>query len=330
MSNLLFPILSFLSDGKFHSGEAMARHFNVSRVAIWQALAGAETLGIEVFSVRGKGYRLTQPLTLIEEDKIKKAIGEMSNWFNVKVLDVIDSTNDYLKKEAIKGYPHASCVVTNIQTHGRGRRGRQWQSSLGENLTFSFLWRFTKGAAALSGLSLVVGIALIRSLKKINIHQALLKWPNDVLIREENIYKKIAGILIELQGDMDGQSTAIIGIGVNTKLSKKQIIKIDQPTTSISEWTTEPINPNDFLAIVIRDLAEVLAVFEESGFNKLKDEWSSYDAFQDQIVNITSGNDITVQGKALGVDDTGSLEVETEDGLKIFAAGEVSVRSSIQ
>ena len=141
----------------------MARHFNVSRVAIWHALAGAEKLGVEIFSVRGKGYRLTQPLILIEEDKVKNAIGEMANLFNVKVLDVVDSTNDYLKKEAVGGYPHASCVVTNIQTHGKGRRGRQWQSALGENLTFSFLWRFTKGAAALSGLSLVVGVALIRS-----------------------------------------------------------------------------------------------------------------------------------------------------------------------
>ena len=99
MSNLLFPVLSVLSDGKFHSGEAMARHFKVSRVAIWHALAGAEKLGVEIFSVRGKGYRLTQPLILIEESKVKNAIGEMANWFHVKVLDVVDSTNDYLKKD---------------------------------------------------------------------------------------------------------------------------------------------------------------------------------------------------------------------------------------
>ena len=70
MSHLLFPILSILSDGKFHSGEAMAKHFKVSRVAIWHAIAEAENLGVEVFSVRGKGYRLTRSLDLIDEEKI--------------------------------------------------------------------------------------------------------------------------------------------------------------------------------------------------------------------------------------------------------------------
>lgn len=328
MSHLLFPILSILSDGKFHSGEAMAKHFKVSRVAIWHAIAEAEKLGVEVFSVRGKGYRLTQPLSLIEEEKIKLAIGEMANWINVTVLDVIDSTNNYLKKAAANGHPHASCVATNIQTHGKGRRGRQWQSALGENLTFSFLWRFTKGASALSGLSLVVGIALIRSLKKMHVHQALLKWPNDILVQDDGVYKKLAGILIELQGDMDGQSAAIIGVGINLNLSKKQIAKIDQPAISIKQCTDDLIDPNAILAIMIRDLTEVLATFEASGFTSLRDEWASYDAFQDKVINITSGDGNTIQGRSQGVNDAGSLEVVTDNGLKVYASGEITIRKA--
>ncbi len=328
MSHLLFPILSILSDGKFHSGEAMAKHFKVSRVAIWHAITEAENLGVEVFSVRGKGYRLTQSLDLIDEEKIKQAIGEMANWFHLTVLDVVDSTNNYLRKAAAAGHPHASCVVTHIQTHGKGRRGRQWQSALGENLTFSFLWRFTKGASALSGLSLAVGIALIRSLKKLHIHQALLKWPNDILIYDDGAYKKLAGILIELQGDMDGQSAAIIGIGINLNLSKKQTAKIDQPATSINQFTDEPIDPNTILATIIRDLSEVMAAFEESGFAPLKDEWSSYDAFQDKVINIISGDGNIMQGKSNGVNDAGSLEVVTDDGVKVYASGEVTIRKA--
>jgi BirA family biotin operon repressor/biotin-[acetyl-CoA-carboxylase] ligase len=329
LTPLTFPVLSILSDGKFHSGEIMAKNFNVSRVAIWHAISGAEKLGVEIFSVRGKGYRLTQSLDLIEEKRVKQAIGEMANLFNITILDVIDSTNDYLKKEAANGHPHASCVVANIQTHGKGRRGRQWQSALGENLTFSFLWRFTKGAAALSGLSLVVGIALIRSLKKLNVHQALLKWPNDILIQDDGIYKKLAGILIELQGDMDGQSAAIIGIGINLNLSKKQVKKIDQPVVSINECIDESIDPNIFLAIIIKDLAEVLATFEDSGFASLKDEWLSYDAFQDKAINITSGDGNIIQGRSQGVNDAGSLEVITTNGVKVYASGEISIRGAV-
>tara|TARA_B100001175_G_C19435824_1_gene603532 strand:+ start:284 stop:1255 length:972 start_codon:yes stop_codon:yes gene_type:complete len=320
-------VLSILSDGKFHSGEMIAKHFNVSRVSVWQAISEAEKLGVEIFSVRGKGYSLSHSVQFIDEKKIKQSIGEMASWFNIKVFDVIDSTNNFLMQEAPKGYPHASCVATNIQTNGKGRRGRQWQSSLGENLTFSFLWRFTKGAAALSGLSLAVGVSLIRSLKKVNIDQALLKWPNDILIKDDEVYKKLAGILIELQGDMDGQSAAIIGIGINLELSKNQIAKIDQPAIGINQCVEEKINSNEFLGIIIKDLAEVLAKFESNGFEYFQDEWQSYDALQDQAVSLNLRDGENISGRAKGVNNSGALEVITEDdGIKTFSSGEVTIR----
>ena len=326
MANLLFPVLNILSDGKFHSGEAIAKHFKVSRVSIWQVITEAEKLGVEIFSVRGKGYSLSHPVQFIDEVKVKKAIGEMASWFNIKVFDVLDSTNNFLMQEASKGYPHASCVVANIQTSGKGRRGRQWQSSLGENLTFSFLWRFTKGAAALSGLSLAVGTSLIRSLKKIDVNQALLKWPNDILVNDDEGYKKLAGILIELQGDMDGQSTAIIGVGINLKLSKKQLAKIDQPAIGINQCIDNEVDTNEFLGIIIKDLTEVLAKFESNNFEYFKDEWQSYDAFQDQSISISLGDGGIISGKEHGVNNMGALEVITEDGIKTFSSGEVSIR----
>ena len=326
MANLLFPVLNILSDGKFHSGEAIAKHFKVSRVSIWQVITEAEKLGVEIFSVRGKGYSLSHPVQFIDEVKVKKAIGEMASWFNIKVFDILDSTNNFLMQEAPKGYPHASCVVANIQTSGKGRRGRQWQSSLGENLTFSFLWRFTKGAAALSGLSLAVGTSLIRSLKKIDVNQALLKWPNDILVNDDEGYKKLAGILIELQGDMDGQSTAIIGVGINLKLSKKQLAKIDQPAIGINQCIDNEVDTNEFLGIIIKDLTEVLAKFESNNFEYFKDEWQSYDAFQDQSISISLGDGGIISGKEHGVNNMGALEVITEDGIKTFSSGEVSMR----
>ena len=86
LANLLFPVLNILSDGKFHSGEAIAKHFNVSRVSIWQAIAEGERLGVKIFSVRGKGYSLSHPIQLLDEEKIKYAIGEMANCFNIKVF----------------------------------------------------------------------------------------------------------------------------------------------------------------------------------------------------------------------------------------------------
>jgi BirA family biotin operon repressor/biotin-[acetyl-CoA-carboxylase] ligase len=255
-------------------------------------------------------------------------MGEEGSWFDIKVLDSIDSTNNYLSKIAATGHPHASVVAANIQTQGKGRRGRQWQSALGESLTFSFLWRFTQGAAGLSGLSLAVGVALIRALKKINISTALLKWPNDILIFDEGVYKKLAGILIELQGDTDGQSAAIIGIGLNLNLSKTQLEKIDQPATDINNLVSENIDSNFFMAIIIKELAQVLASFESDQFKPFKDEWLSYHAFQDKLIDIMLGNSQTITGKAIDISDTGALIVRTDEGSKSFASGEVSIRSA--
>ncbi|XOJ84988.1 biotin--[acetyl-CoA-carboxylase] ligase [Methylophilaceae bacterium Uisw_099_01] len=328
MANLLFEILEILADGKFHSGEMMAKHFNVSRVSIWNAIAKAEDVGVKIFSVRGKGYKLQQPISLLNEKIIQNAMGEEGSWFNIKVLDSVESTNSYLSKVASSGYPHASVIAANIQTQGKGRRGRQWQSALGESLTFSFLWRFTHGAAGLSGLSLAVGVALIRALKKINISTALLKWPNDILIFDEGVHKKLAGILIELQGDTDGQSAAIIGIGLNLNISKTQLEKIDQPATDIHNLLSETIDSNFFMAVIIKELAQVLALFETEQFKPFRDEWLSYHAFQDKLINIMLGNSQTITGKAIDINDTGALVVSTNEGPKSFASGEVSIRSA--
>lgn len=156
-----------------------------------------------------------------------------------------------------------------------------------------------------------------------------MKWPNDILIFEEGIYKKLAGILIELQGDTDGQSAAIIGIGLNLNLSKTQLEKIDQPATDINNLVSENIDSNFFMAIIIKELALALASFESDQFKPFKDEWLSYHAFQDKLIDIMLGNSQTITGKAIDISDTGALIVRTDEGAKSFASGEVSIRSAV-
>ena len=125
---------------------------------------------------------------------------------------------------------------------------------------------------------------------------------------------------------MDGQSTAIIGVGINLKLSKNQLSKIDQPAIGVDQCIDNDVDSNYFLGVIIKDLAEVLAKFESSSFESFKDEWQSYDAFQDQSISISSGEGGMIYGKEYGVNNTGALEVITEDGLKTFSSGEVSIR----
>ena len=323
MNNYTFPILKQLADGKFHSGELLAKQFGVTRVTIWNAIAHAQSLGIEVFSVRGRGYKLPQAIDLINEKDVLQAIGEQRSWFKLQLLDEVESTNTYLIQQAAKGAPHVTCVVAHMQSQGKGRRGRTWVSGLGSSLTFSLLWRFNCGAAALSGLSLVVGVALIRALASLGVQNAQLKWPNDVLINNQ----KLAGILIELQGDMDGPSAAVIGIGINLNLPSNMLKSIDQPAIDLATASEANINQNILLGVLLSHLADLLSHFEQHGFVAVRDEWLRYHAYHNKVVLMLLPNGTSVQGVVKNVADDGILLVETALGLQRFSAGEISLRN---
>lgn len=327
MNALTFPILKLLADGKFHSGEAIAKHFNVSRATIWNALQHAEQLGIEIFSVRGRGYKLPQAVTLLDEQAILNAIGEQSPTFKLELHDYTESTNTYLMQKVGMHQAHATCVAAHLQTQGRGRRGRSWHAGLGASLTFSLLWRFQCGAAALSGLSLAVGIALMRTLREIGVTSAQLKWPNDVLIVDKNQHReKLAGILIELHGDMDGPSAAVIGIGINLNLPASIKQQIDQPVTDLASASTQKIDPNHLLGALLNHLAAVLRDFEQRGFANLRDEWTEHHAYHLQQVRMLMPNGGETVGVVQGIAEDGTLIVETSSGLQRFASGEISLR----
>lgn len=323
MNTLTFPILHQLADGQFHSGEALAKQFGVTRATIWNAVQHAQSLGIEVFSVRGRGYKLPQAIAILDKEKVLQAIGTEREWFHLEILDEVVSTNSYLMQAAAKGALHVSCVAAHIQTGGRGRRGRTWVSHLGASLTFSLLWRFDCGAAALSGLSLAVGVALIRALHELDIDTAQLKWPNDVLVNNQ----KLAGILIDLQGDMDGPSAAVIGIGINVDLPKQVLERIDQPAIDIKQVSPAKVDQSQLLGIVLKHLAEVLRQFEQHGFVDLREEWLRYHAYHHQSVRLLLPDGRDVKGQVIGVAEDGILLVETALGLQRFSAGEISLRN---
>jgi BirA family biotin operon repressor/biotin-[acetyl-CoA-carboxylase] ligase len=318
MSQFTFPILHLLADGQFHSGEALAQHFKVTRATIWNAVKHAESLGIEVFSVRGRGYKLPQVIEFLDKNEVLKSIGEQRAWFNLQILDEVKSTNTYLMQN--KSAAHATCVAAHVQTNGKGRRGRIWVSQLGASLTFSLLWRFQCGAAALSGLSLAVGVALIRALNSLGVNDAQLKWPNDILIEG----KKLAGILIELQGDLEGPSVAVIGVGLNLNLPKNVLESIDQPAIDLA--SVKGVDQSALLGSVLKHLADVLSGFEASGFVALRNEWLGCHAYESKPVRMLLPNGTAVQGVVQGVADDGILLVETALGLQRFSAGEISLR----
>jgi BirA family biotin operon repressor/biotin-[acetyl-CoA-carboxylase] ligase len=321
---IAFKTLAILADGLFHSGEMIANELGFSRVSIWKAINDLKELNVEVFSVRKKGYRLPKAIKILSEKKIVEALGELSQFVNFELLNVVDSTNKYLLNQS-KNKPHATVVCSNLQTNGKGRRGRVWQSALGESITMSILWKFNFGASQLSGLSLVIGIALQRVMQKIGIYNSSLKWPNDVLVDANDDLKKIAGVLIELQGDMESRCSAVIGVGLNFDLSTKQQKKIDQLATSITSVSSKSHDPNEIVSLIIKEIVNVLSDFEKTHFESFKTEWLDSRAFKDQKVQFQKGSGEKITGNIIDLDDDGSLLLLKDDGkIEKLLSGEVS------
>lgn len=166
-TQMQYQIVTLLADGSFHSGEEMAEMFGVSRTAIWKQLKTIrEQWGLEVFAVRGKGYRLAQSLELLDQGKIEQGLTPTAQKLlsRLKIEGCIDSTNSQLMDAGAAGMASGCACLAEQQSAGRGRRGRKWVSPFGSNIYLSLLWRYSLGIAHLSGLSLAVGLGVVRSL----------------------------------------------------------------------------------------------------------------------------------------------------------------------
>jgi len=318
---LTFSLLRLLADGEFHSGQVLARQLNISRASVNNVMQSVGQLGLALYSVRGRGYRLPEPPQWLDVEKVQVSLRTPAS-FHLDVLDAATSSNTLLLQRASQGAASGSMLALEWQSAGRGRLGRVWHSGLGNALTFSLLWRFETGIAALSGLSLAVGLAMMRALRKLNVQGVGLKWPNDLL----NEQGKLAGILIEAHGDMLGPSLVVIGIGLNLRLSAFVAQHIDQPVSDLAHSVGTLPERNHLLAMLLQELADMLNVFAAQGFSALRAEWESYHMYQNRQVKLLLPDGVKVVGIVRGVTDEGVLRVETELGLQVFNAGEISLR----
>ncbi len=312
-------LLEILSDGKFHSGVLLGKSLGLSRASIFDALKDVASMGIELQRVRGRGYRLTQPWEELKVDEIMGFLGTKAGHFDIEILPQATSSNTLLLQRASSGAVSGSVLAVELQTAGRGRLGRTWHSGLGNALTFSLLWRFEKGLNSLSGLSLAIGVAVVRALKKQGGQGVQLKWPNDILAEQG----KLGGILLEAQGDMLGPSAVVIGIGLNYRLSGNFENIIDQPYCSVDDVCAEMPTRNQLIAMILIELNEVLYEFSTQGFKVFCAEWEQYHAYQNHTVCMKMPDDTVVAGLASGINNSGELCLKTPQGLRYFNSGEV-------
>lgn len=313
------PVLRLLSHEEFRSGEDIARRLDITRASVNNAVREAEALGVAIHAVRGRGYRLGCRYDWL--DGARLAAGGATRGFRFSLHDRLDSTNSHLMALAQQGAAHKQVVAAELQSAGRGRRGRTWHAELGRGLTFSLLWRFQRPLTALSGMSLVVGLALTRCLRALGV-AAWVKWPNDVLLGDA----KLAGILIETQGDVLSGATAVIGIGLNLSVGAGVAERAGVPVASLNDVLDAPPARNDLLLAILAELDADLRRFDAEGFAPFAEAWMRLHAHQGHAVVIHGADGSRRPGRALGVDAQGALLLETEAGMVAIHSGEVSLR----
>lgn len=323
-----FPreILKILTDGQFHSGEELGQKFNITRSAVWKIIKQLCTLDIEIISVKAKGYQIPNGLELFNKTFITKNLTKTSKEkiANLEIFESINSTNQYLLDKAKNGGKSGSICLAEHQTAGRGRRGRQWHSPFGSNLYCSLLWHFPRDPAEISGLSLAIAIAIIRTLKKFEIENLQLKWPNDILWQE----KKLGGVLLEMIAENHESSKIVIGIGLN--LQMPSTAHIDQPWTDLYTIAGKRIAKNLLTATLLNETISVLTQFENEGLSPFLSEWQQHDVSKNREITLLAPTAIK-KGIATGISEKGELlflENNTQQLQKVLS-GEVSLRINL-
>ncbi|MXP50787.1 bifunctional biotin--[acetyl-CoA-carboxylase] ligase/biotin operon repressor BirA [Pantoea sp. Eser] len=313
--NVPLKLVDILSDGEFHSGEQLGETLGMSRAAINKHIQTLKSWGLDVYTVTGKGYSLSAPIQLLDEQEILSRVKQG----NVSVIPVIDSTNQYLLERMHELQSGAACIA-EYQQAGRGRRGRQWFSPFGANLYMSMYWRLDQGPAAAMGLSLVIGIIMAETLHALGANDVRVKWPNDIYLND----RKLAGILVELTGKTGDAAHIVMGAGINLAMRSADASQISQGWINLQEAGVT-VNRNELAASLINSLRDALPVFEQEGLAPFITRWAALDNFINRPVKLLIG-EREVHGIARGVDSQGGLLLEQDGEIKSWVGGEISLR----
>ncbi|MBO9661422.1 MAG: biotin--[acetyl-CoA-carboxylase] ligase [Dokdonella sp.] len=320
------PLLAELAGGEAVSGSALAARLGISRAAVWKQIERLRELGLEIGAQAGSGYRLATPLERLDEATIRAALApaERARLGDLVVHWQLDSTSSELQRRAGDDPRDGLACLAEIQSAGRGRRGRAWRMPLGGGLALSLLKRFDDGMAALGGLSLVAGVAAVKALADCGVDGVGLKWPNDLLAHG----RKLGGILVELGGDATGPCHAIVGIGLNLRLDPDTLAAIDQPAIDLASLSAgEPPSRNRLAARLLAQFGAAFERFAHSGFDVFADEYARFDLLRDRPVRVLRAG-AAEDGLARGIDARGALRVVFADGERRVDGGEVSVRGT--
>lgn len=317
-------ILALLRERKgYVSGQELCERFGVSRTAVWKAVGQLKKEGYRIEAVQKRGYLLQE-----EEDAVfgqhELESRMTTRWAGhpVTFYDSVSSTNLQAKVDAENGYGQGALVVADMQTAGRGRRGRAWSSPAGTNVYFTLILKPEYKPDLASMVTLVMALAVAEGIRSTCGVDAGIKWPNDIVVDG----RKVCGMLTEMSVERDYIHHVVVGVGINVGLQEFSP-EIAATAVSLEQVCGKKVSRAELVVNVMKAFEDYYDSFEkECSFAGLMEQYNRL------LVNC--GREVRVldpkgeyQGVSKGINETGELLVELADGaVRTVYAGEVSVR----
>ena len=318
-------LVETLREEEFQTAAQLSAALKIDEATVAGHLQQLEQDGLPLERAGDRGFRLREEISPIDAGNLVEELEKAAFPYarQVEILDTVDSTSDWLSRQQSGGADiHGKACITEFQSAGRGRRGRNWQGSPYCHLMFSMGWRFQKEAVEMTGLSLSVGVAVADSLRNLSGAPVGLKWPNDLWCCD----RKFGGILVDLNTVSKADTCAIVGIGINLHEPGLEHFDPGQPVTDLaSNVQGELPSRTSIIAVVIAVVAGALGRFQHYQFGPDQNRFNALDVFAGRKVRANSG-ETSLEGIGQGADEFGRYRLCFSNGsVETIISGDLSL-----
>lgn len=307
------------------SGEEISRRLGISRTAIWKHIQALRAEGYEIESRTRQGYRLLQQPDLLAAGSIAPYLAEdIKEQVKIHHFHEIDSTNTQARKLANAGAPEGTVVIAESQLAGKGRKGRSWQSAAGKGMWLTLLLRPTILPRQATLLPLLTAVAVVEAVEQIVPEASCgIKWPNDILVNN----KKLAGILTEMNAEMDVVHFVLVGVGVNLNQEEGDFDQeLRHSAISLKQANDgKQVNRSQFTGVFLNAFWRLYQSYLRTGPEAILQAWRSKSMVLGREVMIHEYNG-SFCATALDIDEEGALLVRHQQQIRRVLAGDVTLR----
>lgn len=302
------------NQGEYISGEHLAQLAGITRAGIWKQINQLREIGYLIESTPRRGYKLLNLTSALHPYEIKEGLSAKVFGRNIDYHAEIDSTNLRARKLAAQGAPEGTVVIAERQTNGRGRLGRNWSSQSGLGLWFSLILRPQVSVSDLGIVTILTAVSLTRAIRKATGIQVQVKWPNDLLYQG----CKLAGILAELNGEMDRVNYLILGIGLNVNHETADFPEeLREKATSLRLIKQTVFDRKPILQQFLEEFENCYAVLGHRRMDEVIEYAREHSATLGKQVVINQGFGRILTGTALDLDWDGSLWLKDPGGQRV-------------